>query len=151
MIKPFGKDEAFARKMIETYKKARTGKLPAEPDDLLDAVMTDLRFRVPAIGWAAAQSRHQKNIFSYLFTYKSSAMGGILGACHASEIPFVFDELKEKPRGINSPRTPETDKLTGEMMDAWAAFAHNGNPSHDAIDPWTPYNTEKRYTMLLGN
>ena len=150
IIRAFGKDEAYARKMIETYKKVRTGMLPSEPEDLMDAVMTDLRFRIPAIGWAVAQSRHQENVFSYLFTYKSTAMDGIFGACHASEIPFVFDELQEKARGINSPRTPETDKLTGQMMDAWTAFARNGNPSHSAIDTWKPYEPEKRYTMVLG-
>ena len=71
--------------------------------------MTDFRFRIPAIRWAEAQSQHQSQVFSYLFTYRSPAMGGILGACHALEIPFVFGTLGEKERKIYPKRSAETD------------------------------------------
>ena len=150
IIRPFDKDEAFARKMIETYQTVRRGKLPDSPGDILDAVMTDLRFRMPAIRWAEAQSGRQPNVFSYLFTYKSSAMGGVLGACHALEIPFVFGVLGEKQRGIYPPRNNDTDTLSANMMDAWTAFAKNGNPSHDRIEKWEKYNPGVRSTMIFG-
>jgi para-nitrobenzyl esterase len=150
IIKPFGKDEAHAKKMVETYQAERKGKLPAEPGDILDAVMTDLRFRIPAIRWAEAQSRQASKVFSYLFTFKSAAMGGVLGACHALEIPFVFGVLGEKPRGIYPGRTEETDRLSGKMTAAWTAFAKNGNPSHNGLEPWKNYDPSKRSTMILG-
>jgi para-nitrobenzyl esterase len=137
--------------MIETYRKERRGKLPAEPKDILDAVMTDLRFRIPALRWAEAQSQHQPQVFSYLFTYKSTAMNGVLGACHALEIPFVFGTLGEKKRGIYPPRSAETDRLSEAMMDAWTAFARNGNPTHQSLEPWAPYEPTGRRTMLLGS
>ena len=150
IIKAFGKNEADATNMVETYRKSRQGILPSEPQDIVDAVMTDLRFRMPAVAWAEAQSGQQKNVFSYLFTYKSTAMGGVLGSCHALEIPFVFGVLGEKQRGIYPPQNADTDRISGEMMDAWTSFAKTGNPSHDGIDTWKPYDPDQRNTMIFG-
>ena len=36
------------------------------------------------------------------------------------------------------------------MMDAWVAFARTGDPSHNELGVWSPYEPEKRSTMLLG-
>ena len=36
------------------------------------------------------------------------------------------------------------------MMDAWAAFARNGDPNHKGLPEWPRYNLEKRATMMLG-
>ncbi len=150
ILRIFGKDESQAKQLIETYSRAREGKLPIDPLNILDAVMTDFRFRIPAIRLVEAQSRHQSQVFSYLFTYRSPAMGGILGACHALEIPFVFGALGEKERKIYPKRSAETDVLSGKIMDAWTSFARNGNPTHKNIPRWAPYDQKKRSTMLLG-
>jgi para-nitrobenzyl esterase len=150
ILRIFGKDEVQAKQLIENYRKAREGRLPADPLNILDAVMTDFRFRIPAIRLAEAQSQHQSQVFSYLFNYQSPALGGILGACHALEIPFVFGGLGEKERKIYPKRSTETDLLSGRMMDAWTSFARTGNPSHKNIPPWVPYDRKKRSTMILG-
>jgi para-nitrobenzyl esterase len=150
ILRIFGKDESQAKQLIETYTRARKGKLPIDPLNILDAVMTDFRFRIPAIRLAEAQSKHQSQVFSYLFCYRSPAMGGILGACHALEIPFVFGGLGEKERKIYPKKSEETDVLSGKMMDAWTSFARTGNPSHENIPRWDPYDHQKRRTMILG-
>ena len=36
------------------------------------------------------------------------------------------------------------------MMDAWIAFAHSGNPNHENIPTWPPYDSNNRSTMLIG-
>jgi para-nitrobenzyl esterase len=36
------------------------------------------------------------------------------------------------------------------MMDAWAAFARSGDPSHPGIPPWPPYAPPRRATLELG-
>ena len=143
ILRIFGKDESQAKQLIETYTRARKGKLPIDPLNILDAVMTDFRFRIPAIRLAEAQSKHQSQVFSYLFTYRSPAMGGILGACHALEIPFVFGGLGEKERKIYPKKSAETDVLSGKMMDAWTSFARTGNPTHKNIPRWVPLRSEK--------
>jgi para-nitrobenzyl esterase len=150
ILRVFGRDEGQAKQVIETYAQAREGNFPIDPLSILDAFMTDFRFRIPALRLAEAQSKHQTKVFSYLFTYKSPAMGGVLGACHALEIPFVFGGLGEKERKIYPKRSPETDVLSGKMMDAWTSFARTGNPTHKNIPKWVPYDCTKRSTMLLG-
>lgn len=150
IIKFRGKDENDAKHLITVYRKTREGKLPTDPQNILDAFMTDFRFRISALRLAEAQVKHQPNVFSYLFTYRTPALGGKLGACHGLEIPFVFGMLPDSERKIYPARSKETDILSGKMMGAWASFAKNGNPSHKDIPTWKPYDLAKRKTMLFG-
>ena len=150
IIKYRGKDENDVKELIAVYRETRQGNLPTDPQNILDAFTTDFRFRISGLRLAEAQVKHQSNVFSYLFTYKTSALGGKLGACHGLEIPFVFGMLSDSARKIYPTKSKETDILSGKMMDAWASFAGNGNPSHDGIPTWQPYDLEKRKTMLFG-
>jgi para-nitrobenzyl esterase len=150
MIRFFNQDEAVAQKVIETYKESRKGTLSTEPQEILDAISTDFRFRVSGIRLAEAQCKHQPNVFSYLFTYKSPEMGGKLGACHGLEIAFVFGTLDDKARGIVPKRSNETDILSKKMMNSWISFAQNGNPNHDGIPKWNQYELKNRSTMFFG-
>jgi para-nitrobenzyl esterase len=146
MISRFSQDENVTRKIINTYKKTREG----DPQDILDAISTDFRFRISGIRLAEAQCKHQPKVYSYLFTYKSPEMGGKLGACHALEISFVFGTLSDRPRGIVPKRSNETDILSKKMMNSWISFASDGNPSHEGIPTWNPYDLQNRSTMLFG-
>jgi len=150
MISLFNQDESMTRKIIETYKKTREGTLPTDPQGILDAISTDYRFRISGIRLAEAQCKHQPNVFSYLFTYKSPEMGGKLGACHVLEIAFVFGTLGDKARGITPKKTKETGILSEKMMNSWISFAHDGNPNHESIPKWNPYDLKNRSTMFFG-
>jgi para-nitrobenzyl esterase len=77
-------------------------------------------------------------------------MGLNLGACHITEIPFVFGMLNIPGWAMFSGTGEEAEKLSEKIMDAWIAFARTGNPSHSEIPEWPKYNAEKRGTMLLG-
>ena len=35
------------------------------------------------------------------------------------------------------------------MSAAWVAFARTGNPNHDGIPQWPPYNARRRPTMVI--
>jgi len=149
LVRVFGHGEDKAEEIIETYRQARQGQLPTDPANLLDAISTDYRFRLPALLFAEAQSRNQRKVYSYMFTYQSPVMGGILGACHALEIPFVFGTLARSERRIYPARSAETDILSGRMMDAWTSFARSGYPSPGGPE-WAPFELDKRKTMMLG-
>ncbi|MFW9876552.1 MAG: carboxylesterase family protein, partial [Candidatus Thorarchaeota archaeon] len=146
MISRFNQEGEVTKKIIETYKKTRKG----EPQEILDAISTDFRFRISGLRLAEAQCKHQPNVYSYLFTYKSPEMGGKLGSCHALEISFVFGTLGDKARGIVPKRSNETDILSEKMMKSWISFAQNGNPNHDGIPKWNSYSLKNRFTMLFG-
>jgi para-nitrobenzyl esterase len=145
----YNQSEESAARMIGVYRQAREGKLPTDPQSLLDAITTDSRFRIPALLLAEAQSRHQRNVFSYLFTYASPALGGKLGSCHGLEVPFVFGGLAEKKRFIFPERNAGTGALSDNMMDAWIAFARTGNPSHAGMPDWPPFDPVERRTMIF--
>lgn len=118
----------------------------ASPDEVWAAVMTDKVFRDPARRLLEALSaRDHGSTRSYLFSWRSSALGGMLGSCHALEIPFVFGTLDRPGVDVFTGPTGETaEKLSETMTDSWARFAHGESPGPGA---WDPYDTVSRATM----
>jgi para-nitrobenzyl esterase len=150
LMKALGQDENKAKQMINAYQQAREGKEPTEPQDIVDAYLTDFAFRIPSIRLAEAQHIHQPNTYMYLFTWKLKMPGGVAGAVHALELPFVFGLLGEKAIGIFPSKSEETEAISTNMMDSWTSFARTGNPNHKGKPEWPSYNSEKRSTMLFG-
>jgi len=85
-------------------------------------------------------------VFMYLFTWESDYLGYLFKACHALEIPFVFDNVDA---ALLTGTRPNRYELAAAVSEAWLAFARNGNPSHPGIPKWEPYTIEDRATMLL--
>jgi len=145
-----GIDAEKSKQMLEIYKSAREGKFATDAKDIADAIITDLMFRISTVRFLEAQRLHQKNVYNYLFTWESPGLDGNLGACHALELGFVFNTLKLRGMKNFCGEGPEAESLSEKVMDAWIAFAHSGNPNHGGLPEWTPYDAEKRTTMLLG-
>ena len=69
----------------------QTGRAPA-PGDLLAAVITDWFFRIPPIRVAEARAAAGAgDTWMYRFDHPDPQDNHRFGACHAAEIPFVFD------------------------------------------------------------
>jgi para-nitrobenzyl esterase len=132
--------------VIEAYRKAlvKRGVKPS-PQELLSAIHTDAMFRLPSLGLVEAQRDNNTPAYNYVFDWVSPVMGGILGACHALEIGFVFGTYNAVFCGSG----PEAEKLSKCMQDAWLAFARTGNPGCESIGKWPEYG-KKRMTMILG-
>lgn len=136
--------------LVETYRTSRTAKgLPAEGLDLLDAIQSDLTFATPSMRLAAAQTQHRTQTFMYLFTHASPARRGKLGACHALEMPFVFGTFDLPGQEKFAGEGPEVERLSGQMMDAWIAFARTGDPNHPGLPAWLAYDGLGRATMIF--
>jgi para-nitrobenzyl esterase len=124
---------------VEAYER-RLGS-PSEKD-LRNAIETDRVFRIPAIRLAEAQVAKGTPAWMYRFDWPSPAFGGRLGACHALEIPFVFDNLAAPGVDVfTGGGAPQT--LATAMHAAWVAFAKTGDPG------WEAYDTGRRATMLF--
>jgi para-nitrobenzyl esterase len=67
----------------------------ATPGDLFAEIATDWFYRLPALRLAEARASRGARAFVYEFAWPSSALGGDLGACHAADVPFVFDNLAD--------------------------------------------------------
>jgi para-nitrobenzyl esterase len=115
------------------------------PYELLTAIQSDAMFRVPLIKVAEAQIENKQKAFNFLFTWQSPLGGGVYGACHALDAPFVFGTHLSEFCGSG----PLADRLSASMQDAWIAFARNGDPSCARLGRWPQYG-EKRETMILG-
>jgi para-nitrobenzyl esterase len=131
--------------LIDSYRNARKRRGDAtSPIEILTAIQTDLMFRMPVVRLIEAQCNNDQPAYNYLFTWKSPVMGGILGACHALEIGFLFGNYDDSFCGSG----PEADVLSRNIQDAWLAFARTGDPSCESIGSWIPYG-ERRVTMIL--
>ncbi|HSL59736.1 MAG TPA: carboxylesterase/lipase family protein [Acidimicrobiales bacterium] len=131
---------------LAVYRQRLAG---APAADVATALSTDQVFRAPAIRLLERQAPHAQ-VWSYLFTRRSTAHGGVLGSCHALELPFVFDTLDaDGMRGFVGERTAAVRALAAAMADAWVAFATAGDPSTPALGTWPPYAPSQRSTMVL--
>lgn len=140
-----------AAEVIDVYRRSRADRgLPATNHDIVDAVATASRFRMPGLRLAETQRAHQPNTFVYQFDWESPARRGALGACHGLEIPFVFGSIGRTGDDRMSGTGPEADRLSGQMMDAWIAFARTGDPAHGSIGSWPAYDRDDRQTMVFG-
>jgi para-nitrobenzyl esterase len=138
-------------RIVDAYRTARQARgEPVGPLDLWVAAGSDRVFRWPSLRLAAAQRRYQPATFVYLFTWESPAFGGLLGSCHALEIPFVFGSVRQPVIAAFAGRGPEADALTDEMQRAWLSFARSGDPSHDGIGQWPAWDADQRSTMVFG-
>ncbi|MHA1254885.1 MAG: carboxylesterase/lipase family protein, partial [Promethearchaeota archaeon] len=138
-------DKTQVKKLINSFKYSRNN-----PFEVLNAISTDFSFRYPSIRVAEAQSAHNVNTYMYSFTYRTPVMGGIFGATHALEIPFVFGTLNDTEFGVYPKRDEINSKISELMMDSWISFARSGNPNHNEIPLWPTYNIDNRDTLLFG-
>ncbi|WP_426403070.1 carboxylesterase/lipase family protein [Streptomyces sp. R-07] len=108
----------------------------ATPGEILDAVATDWFYRIPAIRLAESVP----GSYLYEFSWRSPRFDGTLGACHAMELPFVFDRLHDPSYapllGADPPQV-----LADAMHGAWVSFAKTGSPG------WKAYDRTSRTTM----
>ena len=136
---------------IDTYRAAREARgEPVTPFETYEAIMTDNAMRYPVNRLLELQSRHTRQTYSYLFTHPSPSLGGMLGACHAIDLPFVFGTYGLEAMKTFAGEGPAVEALSARVQDAWLAFARTGNPSHEGLPAWPPYESTKRSTMVLG-
>lgn len=114
-------------RVARLYRATRPG---AKPGVILGEMATDLLLRGPLN--RLADSRPART-FLYEFAWRSPTLG--LGACHALEIGFVFDNLRHG-ESLAGPDAPQP--LADAMHRAWVDFATSGDPGWSAWDARRP-------------
>jgi para-nitrobenzyl esterase len=138
---------ADGARIVAGYREGRDG---SDWTSLWMAMETDRVFRLPAIRLAEAQAAHAPDTYMYLFTWEAPGFGGLLGACHAVELPFVFGCTDVPGVEMFLGTRPEARALVDRTMDAWLAFARTGSPGHPGLPDWPRYDAKRRATMELG-
>ncbi|NEA36668.1 carboxylesterase family protein [Streptomyces sp. SID13031] len=122
--------------IVAAYVASRPGLSPGE---VFGDIVGDAFFTLPTLQLAAAQRVHA-TAYLYEFDWKSPLEG--LGACHALELPFVFDTLATATSPLYGDEPPQ--ELADRMHAAWVAFVTTGRPS------WSAYNATARPVMTFG-
>ena len=139
---PFMYENNIAQMSPEEKELAKTflHELSGKKIWKLTEFYNELLFRIPAIELAA---RHKGTSYNYYWTMPGE--DETLGACHAIELTYVFNNPQE------TIYTGElyNEELANVVQDMWVNFARCGNPSTEAYT-WEPYTADKRMTMVLG-
>lgn len=137
--------------LLDAYRRSRRERgLMHDNRALLRAILGDRRFRMPCVRFAEQHLTRQPETFVYLFCYASPVFNGLLGACHALELPFVFGTT-DSPRQDRFIGTgPEIPGLSRTMMEYWTSFARSGEPSAASVGPWARYAPDRRLTLELA-
>jgi para-nitrobenzyl esterase len=129
--------------LVADYKARRPG---ATPRDIWTALATDAVFFYPMTKLLDAQSAHG-DTWAYYFTWETPFLGGVFGASHILEIPFVFDNLDRGGAHLFTGNGSERAGLATAMHRAWIAFARTGNPNHAGLPEWPQCVPPDRATM----
>jgi para-nitrobenzyl esterase len=128
-----------AETLLAAYRASRPG---ATPIDLLVAMQTDAVMRMPSIRLAERKLEGGRApVWMYLFTWAA----GPMRSGHSYELPFVFDNVHDPVLHPSESRQQLADRMAG----AWVAFARHGDPNHDGLADWPPYDLDARPTMIF--
>lgn len=131
------------RAWVDRYRSVRP---EATVGQVRSAMLGDALFVEGSRRSADAHRAHARaSTHTYEFGWRSPAVGGLLGAAHTVELPFVFDTVTLPelggPRGMLGP-TAAPAELANRMHAAWTRFARTGDPG------WEP---EQVYRFTAGD
>ncbi len=137
--------------LIGQYRTVRQARSETvDPRSLMIALGSDGVFRWPSLQLAASQAAQGAGTFVYLFEWESPAFGGVLGSCHALELPFVFGVVDIPAVQMFTGAGPEVEQLSTHMQQAWLSFARTGSPTRTELD-WPQWEPGMRATMVFGH
>jgi para-nitrobenzyl esterase len=142
-----GADGDKADALIAAY---RAGRPDAANVDIYQLILSDARFGARAHAQAERKAEQGgANVYKYYFTWRSPVRYGLLKSYHCLDIPFAFDkvDVAASMTGAGNDRYALADRISG----AFAQFARSGDPNHDAIPQWSPFDTRRRATMVFDN
>ncbi|MEU6585982.1 carboxylesterase family protein [Nocardia sp. NPDC046763] len=140
----YGAPDTMYDKYASRSSAPYTRSLPCE---VFSAVMSDRLFRISTI--RVAEARADRGGDSKTYVYELGWRSGKtyvgrhpLGACHVTDIPFVWDTLTAK--GVDELLQDPPADLATAIHARWIEFAETG-----ALKNWPVYNTNKRSTMTF--
>lgn len=132
----------------------------ADPTDAVFNAYRDAEYGARMETWASQMSA--VGVPAYLYYFTKQPPGGDrvrgmpnspatrrVGAHHAAEIPYVFNNLDRNTMSSAAP-TDADRRLADLMSDYWVLFARTGNPNGGQRTEWPPYEPAGRQFLRLG-
>lgn len=129
----------LAKTGLDLYRRNRSG---ATAGDVLAAVFGDWMFAVPAVRVAEARSA-AAGTWVYRFDHPEDRSNHGFGPAHATELPYVFDTIEQKPTHALIGDSPSRD-VADTVHGTWVRFIRDGDPG------WRPYAPDARYVGVLA-
>ncbi|NYD66285.1 carboxylesterase/lipase family protein [Agromyces atrinae] len=129
--------------LVATFRDARPG---ARPGEILGAIVTELILRAPAQDVADGRLTEGAATWIFEFAWRSpveSADGDVLGAAHAVEIPFVFDNAETTDAAPLVGEAPPRS-LARSMHASWLTFIRSGRAD------WTEWDATRPVRVFDG-
>lgn len=131
--------------VIETYRKLYPNYTATE---IFFAATTAGRSWRGAVIEAEERARQVGTpTWVYQLNWQSPKNGGKLGACHAMDIPLVFNNTAVP--GSATENGSSAQAMAQVMSETLLAFARTGNPNNPQLPNWKPYTLPERSTMLF--
>ncbi|HEY3139091.1 MAG TPA: carboxylesterase/lipase family protein [Blastocatellia bacterium] len=145
----------FHKRLSTQYGEATRefdGFYPAKTDsDVPKAFLDSLRdvtFTLPMRTWARMTATGRSKAYLYFFTHvPPNPNSKYLGAYHASEIAYVFNNLNRQ----NKLLTDIDWKLSDVMQSYWVNFATTGDPNGKGLPRWIAYDLKDEAYMEFGD
>ncbi len=141
LLNPKGQPQAAFR----AYR-ARMPKASAR--EVRERAMTDALFRRPTVAVAEAAAKAPNgDCFLWRFDWASPALGGAFGACHAIDLPGLFQSyaIFAPFVGPEAAARPAGDALHHAIV----SFAKTGAPAIPGGPDWPAYDPARRPTMII--
>lgn len=144
-IRPMAPERAD--RILDTYDRTYPDASYAEKYVLM---LSDRTYRYDSIRLAQRKALQGRGpVWMYLFAWETPVRDGRLGAHHALEITFAFDNVTKVPAMSGGGERART--LADRMSDAWIAFARHGDPNVSKLPSWPTYDPTRRATMVLDD
>jgi para-nitrobenzyl esterase len=131
-------DAERAQEIVRAYREIDNTRSTI---DMWADITSDHMFHRPAEALREVLANNHTGVWSYLFDWRSTALGGSLGAFHALEVPFLFGNHTAVGVDRLAGNTPDVPKLSAVMSSIWAQMVIDGRPP-DWWGQWTPVNKE---------
>lgn len=107
------------------YQRFRPDQTPGQ---LFSAMRTDAVFRRPAQRLADARAALSHDSFVHWFTFPTPVFGGVLGSCHALDIPFALANLDRTGVELFTGNDPRRSELADDFARAVTQFTCELDP-----------------------
>jgi para-nitrobenzyl esterase len=134
--------------LIKEFDAAYSVKSEADIAGAILGSMRDSIFTLNMRTWARMTAMGRSKAYLYLFSrVPPNPNSKYLGAYHAAEIAYVFNNLNRQNTLLQ-----ETDfKLADQMQNYWVNFATTGNPNGKGLANWAAYNQNSEPYLDFGD